>query len=317
MRLGYLAIALALLAPFGSAKGAVTQYQPKGPEANQNMVIPRVSDAPTHGEVTVPEKYKMTFSSNNVNYGLIPRSEIRKYPYVERYLDLDNKAIEDFFILQEPLNVSVGSRRIDIPKGYIWDGASIPNWFSEVGVLDKSNTRYQAALRAGLVHDFMYRDPSNFSRDFADEVFCWNLRKYGNPDPWKVCEGVKKIGGYFYNKHKKRQNRGEYAVFTPELYEQYLKMYYNDPPTLEDVARNIDNPLADWCSCDHPGCRDEIFEENGRKGFVTTFICTNCGKANREYARRALANAARAREQGGQTQWIGQGAESRARAASK
>lgn len=102
---------------------------------------------------------------------------------------------------------------INIPKGYIWDGASIPK------VLWKLFPNIELAALCFLIHDFLYTDKENQlkqfnyniykTRKFADvEMKLWANNHHPNVKVtififYKI---IRWIGGLFYSKQIKLIN---------------------------------------------------------------------------------------------------------------
>ena len=113
--------------------------------------------------------------------------------------------------LVEPWSFSIDGRTFIIPKGFVFDGASIPkyfwNWLSPVGVL----------LIPGLVHDYLYanealmqsnnvigvkrnrKECDQLFRDIAIEV---NGFKSIN---WIAYGALRPFGWIAWNKHRKNK----------------------------------------------------------------------------------------------------------------
>lgn len=221
-----LVIVVAVLFLFAVDKSFAIGYQ-GGKEAAQSMVTQQ-SQQSGQSYISSPKTYIGQFP---VDYARVSADDVRKYyPYSERYLDFD---VPEYFILREDYSFSRSNgEKVKIPAGFIWDGASIPEWLNKSGIIDKSNSRYKSAIREGLVHDYMYRNPHIFTKEEADELFCNNLEKYGNENPVKVCQGVKWFADIAYYDHKKKQKKGEYDVFTPEFYRRN-KEIFQDGPSLD------------------------------------------------------------------------------------
>lgn len=217
-----LLIVVAVLPLFIADNSFAVGYQ-GGKEASQSMV----SKQSVQTYISSPSS-KTYIGQFPVDYARVSADDVRKYyPYSERYLDFD---VPEYFILREDYSFSRSSgEQVKIPAGFIWDGASIPEWLNKSGVIDKSNSRYKSAIREGLVHDYMYRNPQIYTKEEADELFCNNLEKYGNENPIKVCQGVKWFADIAYHNHKRKQKNGEYDVFTPEFYRRNKEIFQNGP----------------------------------------------------------------------------------------
>ena len=249
--------------------------------------------------------------------GLISSNEVSGYPHVDRYLtELDDKDITHYYILREDYtfqDLSGGS--ITIPAGFIWDGASIGKWVSQI-FLDAGNTRYNSALSEGLIHDYMYRDPQRFSQEDADDLLYVNLVRCRNANPVIIYEGVRALGGDSYQGHRRRQDQGLYDVFTTDFYANNFRIYQRSQEEPSSSAKqkakdmlsgvkkekpldlhslDLDDENGDWCKCETPGCWESALG--------VRCICTKCGKVNVEYSRKALAMEARLKAEGKEGSW--------------
>jgi len=92
----------------------------------------------------------------------------------------------------EPVSVIIdGSLIIEVPKGFITDGASIPVFFHRlIGHPFKSKFIVPA-----LIHDFCYTSHC-VSKDYADTVFYKGLLSYNVPKwrAWMMWKSVKWFG---------------------------------------------------------------------------------------------------------------------------
>lgn len=258
-------------------------------------------------------------SLSHPKFNLIPASDIGKYHYTDRYLDLGKADVSHYFILQEDYVFRNLDGKFDkIPAGFIWDGASIPKFWGAVG-LEVGNTRYNSAIAEGLIHDYMYRNPQRYTKDDADVLFFINLSRCNNPDPLKMYEGVYFVGGFTYQKHVDKQRQGYYEVFTPEFYAENVKTFQSEnDSTLEKKAKatqqpdlhtlDLDDENGDWCKCDQPGCAANMDVKNG----YVMFGCTKCKKVNVKYAKMALKLEQQMKAAGNTPTWHGPNAEANA-----
>lgn len=277
--------------------------------------------------------------------GLVPAADIRNYPFVDRYLDLDDPEISHYFILQEDyVFEGLGGQQYVIPAGFIWDGASISKEVAQQ-FLEVGNTRYVSAISEGLIHDWMYRNPQKYKKDEADLLFYVNLLRCKNPDSQKMYAGVAVGGGNSYNRHVDNARRGLYDGFTSEFYKKNTVIYkasqmaHNSetsdrdqqgkrgeqldekvntkPVSMDDLEKmDLDDSNGDWCQCASPGCVKKIDRENGKlKSFYIGFRCAHCKKVNVKFAKEALCYEKLIKDAGGDSQWLGQNAEADAKAA--
>ncbi len=193
---------------------------------------------------------------------LIPASDIREYPYTDRYLDLDDKEVSHYFILKEDYVFRNLDGRFDkIPAGFIWDGASIPKNVLKIVpvwvVLETGNTRYASALSEGLIHDYMYRNPQRYTKKMADELLYDNLIRCKNPDPMKIYQGVDKFGDSSYLGHWRNQKQGRYDAFTEEFYANNLKIHQSGRTSRKLPALDRDPQCGKEVQLEDQVCRDE------------------------------------------------------------
>ena len=90
--------------------------------------------------------------------------------------------------------------KIDVPKGFECDGASIPRWaWSFVGSPFQPDI-----LRAAVVHDYLYRTGSVGSRSIADAIFRKMMLDDGVGFVRRqlIYFAVRCWGRYFYNASK-------------------------------------------------------------------------------------------------------------------
>jgi len=102
-------------------------------------------------------------------------------------------------------------QRITVPKGFVWDGASIPRGFQTISGIRKDRWIRAAAL----IHDFLYRTNGQFTfrmirrtltRKQADTIFYTMMREAGMP--WRKAIiaywTVRGFGGAAWRHHAKR-----------------------------------------------------------------------------------------------------------------
>lgn len=89
------------------------------------------------------------------------------------------KEYGDIYELQEKIHYL----NLHIPSGFVSDGCSVPRFFWRV-VFPKGDTR---AMRAGFVHDYIYRNhPEKWTREEADVNFLNIL----------IADGINKVSAY-------------------------------------------------------------------------------------------------------------------------
>ena len=275
-------------------KNAVNLNQPDAGESSDSMR----GDSGAPSEIHPPQNsvaQEIQNARNNIaienhlandplsrpKYNYIQASDIGKYRYTDRYLDLADADVSHYFILQEGYVFrNLDGRTDSIPAGFIWDGASIPKVKGAIG-LEVGNTRYASALAEGLIHDYMYRNPQRYTKEEADKLFYDNLKRCNNPNPWKMYQGVVLKGGPAYRRHQNNQQRGDYDVFTPEFYLENLRIFQDgnkhsdaiDTSKLEPVPpRSKSNYVSDDSDFDCCKCADPDDSD---------FHCKKCGKISK------------------------------------
>ena len=200
--------------------------------SKQNSIAQAIQNA--KDMVALDKKWELDPLSRP-KYNLIPASDIGKYRYTERYLELGDTQVSHYFILQEDYVFRNLDGRFDkIPAGFIWDGASIPKVKGAIA-LEVGNTRYNSALAEGLIHDYMYRNPHRYPKKEADELFYDNLKRCNNPDSLIMYKAVELKGGEAYRRHQNNQQQGYYDVFTPEFYAENLKIFQDGNMTSNSI----------------------------------------------------------------------------------
>lgn len=104
----------------------------------------------------------------------------------------DNRPIgQNCYLLCEKFEYNNGDYCVEIPEGFINDGASVPRWaWSIVGLTPDGLLR-----AAAIVHDFHYRFGIG-TRKFADQLFYSMLIEYGvNKVRAKLAYAAVRIGG--------------------------------------------------------------------------------------------------------------------------
>lgn len=80
---------------------------------------------------------------------------------------------------------------------------------------------------------------------------------------------------------------------------------------------NLDDDAYDWCTCANPGCTDTMTINGANSSGFCSFVCANCAKVNRAYARKAVDYSKRIGAAGGRTVWLGENAAERAHAGAR
>ena len=104
----------------------------------------------------------------------------------------DNRPIGQYcYLLCEKFIYNNGDYCVEIPEGFINDGASVPRWaWSIVGLTPDGLLR-----AAAVVHDFHYRFGIG-TRKFADQLFYQMLGEYGvNKARAKLAYAAVRVGG--------------------------------------------------------------------------------------------------------------------------
>lgn len=98
---------------------------------------------------------------------------------------------------------------VTIPKGFIYDGASIPELATHI-IDGKSFS--EDMLAPGLIHDYMYRC-SGYTKEYADMMIAVNAYMTGNKNPLEIWGGLYYGGFVAYNGHQRRRDNDEYSAF--------------------------------------------------------------------------------------------------------
>lgn len=113
-----------------------------------------------------------------------------------------------------------------IPAGFIFDGASVPmkgvsGWV--VGAITVGGgSWYPDVLTAGLIHDYLYRNPNNWTREQADIIFYKYLMARDFTASKSYYNGLRFLGGAAYQKHVDNYNAGRYAMFDDKYYQDNI-----------------------------------------------------------------------------------------------
>lgn len=112
----------------------------------------------------------------------------------------DRKILLKDFIYIDPI-----WDKIEVPHGFIFDGASIPRFaWSLLGLYPFSSE----VVRAGLIHDFLYRKQF-LTRHEADDVLRRILIYEGILSPAKIAiiyNAVRVAGGPFYDQYQQESD---------------------------------------------------------------------------------------------------------------
>ncbi len=110
----------------------------------------------------------------------------------------------DALQLVEPYMYEEFGVHLDIPAGFIWDGASIPRmlWMSTGSNYDPDFTL------PGLVHDYMYHS-GTYSKKLADQIFLNELKRENVSfyTRYKMYYAVKFFGGQAWENHRQRGHK--------------------------------------------------------------------------------------------------------------
>lgn len=178
----------------------------------------------------------------NPNDGFIDFINLADYGMTAWALDENDTGRQYAILLQDFAFYDYAGNRYVIPKGFIFDGASIPNTVQ--GWLIESGPFSDTVLVPAMIHDYMYRNPALFSRELADDLLLSNLKITGDPDPNLIYTGVRLGGWWSHNGHLWREYwEQKYGVFTmEEYYEHNLQIYYGSHSAStgdDDKARDL------------------------------------------------------------------------------
>jgi hypothetical protein len=116
------------------------------------------------------------------------------------------------WILLEDIEITLSDNsNIAIPKGFIWDGASIPKW------LWFMFPNIQLNSIVFLIHDFLYIDKENQLKRFNFNIFDARKFKDNEMKKWGCVHFskititifhfvIRKIGGFYYSRQFKIPN---------------------------------------------------------------------------------------------------------------
>ena len=139
-----------------------------------------------------------------------------------------------FLMLQEDyVFYNLDGKPVTIPKGFIFDGASIP----DVAKYFLGTTPISSdILVPGLIHDYMYRygEPTSYNgmtnKEYADMMIAVNAAILDNKDWLEIWAGLYAGGFVAYGDHESRRNNGEYDSFINmmggnDYYEENIRRY--------------------------------------------------------------------------------------------
>ena len=114
--------------------------------------------------------------------------------------EIDITKISDdplLYKLNQELLVWIDDTLVIIPNDFKCDLASIPyvlQW--------RYNPEDRSLIRPAVLHDYLYQNPSFYSRRDADEIFYYALEKEGNSyiDRYSMYISVRLMGWRYYGK---------------------------------------------------------------------------------------------------------------------
>jgi len=155
--------------------------------------------------------------------------DIKDYGMTEYALGQEGTTTQFAILLEDYVFYDYEGNRYVIPAGFIFDGASIPSWVTELGF--PYSPFHEKVLPAGLIHDYMYRNPDMFSREYADKMFRSNLiaTGVGKLAAEAMYDALRMGGWWAHNGHVWRKWwEQKYGIFTlNEYYENNLRIYWS------------------------------------------------------------------------------------------
>lgn len=177
-------------------------------------------------------RYEYETQLKTPKVGLI--QDITPYEDTVDMLGFDNSKGDYLILLEDYTFKDYDGNEYTIPAGFIYDGTSLPTahdkgfWATIIGfgtqVLMPDQTRF-SSLAEGLIHDYMYRYPNQFTKEKADRLLFSNLKANENQRASEIYKGVRLGGSSAYDEHKVKTDNGTYN-FTPEYYKHNLEIYY-------------------------------------------------------------------------------------------
>lgn len=148
---------------------------------------------------------------------------IDDYPETRDALGIQPDEKGPFAMLLEPYTFyDLDGSAVTIPAGMVFDGASVPD-LAHYFIM---GTSFDPTLLApGLIHDYMYRNPDKYDKDYADMMIFVNAYLSRSPNPAEIWEGLYFGGGKAYDGHVARQREGQYMIFTDGYYKDNLDRY--------------------------------------------------------------------------------------------
>lgn len=120
-----------------------------------------------------------------------------KQPLIKYLSELELIPSHDYsFRLDAPFIVQINKDIVTVPRGFITDLASTPRLLWPLYAPNDTRT-----IRPAVLHDYMYRCQSGYSRAAADRIFYYGLKKF-NVGYWrshKYYWGVRLFGWMFYS----------------------------------------------------------------------------------------------------------------------
>lgn len=178
-------------------------------------------------------KYEKDAELRPPKLGLI--RDISPYEKTTEMLGFSNEKGPYLILLEDYKFKDFDGNEYTIPAGFIFDGTSLPTSHDEglftdrspvgfgIQVLMPDQTKY-SSLAEGMIHDYMYRHPNQFSKESADLLFRSNLRVNGNKRADTLYRGVDLGGFSSYNEHLKKTKDGTYK-FTDEYYRENIDIW--------------------------------------------------------------------------------------------
>ncbi len=178
-------------------------------------------------------KYEASAELNPPKLGLI--QNIAPYEKTTEMLGFSNDKGPYLILLEDYKFKDFDGNEYTIPAGFIFDGTSLPTSHDEGWLTDRSpvgfgiqvlmpdQTKY-SSLAEGMIHDYMYRHPNQFSKADADLLFRSNLRVNGNKRADRLYSGVHLGGFSSYNEHLRKTKDGTYR-FTDEYYRENIDIW--------------------------------------------------------------------------------------------
>ena len=177
-------------------------------------------------------KYEKNTELKSPKLGLI--RNISPYEKTTEMLGFNNSEGPYLILLEDYKFKDFDGNEYTIPAGFIFDGTSLPTSHDEgctdrspvgfgIQILMPDQTKY-SSLAEGMIHDYMYRHPNQFTKETADLLFRSNLTINGNARADTLYQGVALGGSSSYNEHLTKTRDGKYE-FTEEYYKEDLDIW--------------------------------------------------------------------------------------------